>query len=69
MKKLLPMCLLISFNSYADMTECLKMTDKSDKNYCLAIAAGSSTFCEKVEGYERRMDCIRKVVAKQRRER
>ncbi len=63
------MCLLISSNAYADMTECLKMTDKNDKNYCLAIAAGSSTFCEKVEGYERRMDCMRKVIAKQRKER
>ena len=69
MNKVLAMCLLISFNSYADMTECLKMSNKNDKNYCLAIAAGSSTFCEKVEGYERRMDCVRKVVAKQRRER
>ena len=48
------------------MSECLKKTNKNEKNYCMAIYSGSGTYCDKITGYETRMDCMRKVITKQR---
>ena len=58
--------MVLSSSAYADMTECLRKTDKNEKNYCMAIYSGSGTYCDKITGYETRMDCMRKVIAKQR---
>jgi hypothetical protein len=48
------------------MNDCAKMTNQDDKNYCMATYSGSSTFCEKLKSFERRSQCMRMVVAKQR---
>jgi hypothetical protein len=57
---------LMSLNASADMTECMRMQDKNDKNYCMATHSGSATYCDKIASFERRQDCMRKVIAKQR---
>jgi hypothetical protein len=58
--------LLLTTSAYADMSECSKTTIQDDKNYCMAKYAGSATFCDKIKGYERRTQCMRMVITKQR---
>jgi hypothetical protein len=57
---------LLTTSAYADMSECSKTNVQDDKNYCMAKYAGSATFCDKIKGYERRTQCMRMVIAKQR---
>ena len=54
--------------AHADMNECARMTNADKKNICMAKYSGSSTFCERVQNFEDRTQCIRMVVAKQRKE-
>jgi hypothetical protein len=62
--------LLISMNmAHAEMSDCMKMTNQNDKNYCMATYSGSATYCDKIVGYERQRDCMRKVIEKQRSKR
>ena len=49
------------------MNDCAKMTSQDDKNYCMATYSGSSTFCEKLKSFERKTQCMRMVVAFQRK--
>ena len=60
--------LLISSSAHAagDINDCNKLAKKDDKNYCFAVYSGSGTYCDKITGYERRRDCMRKVIEKQR---
>ena len=58
--------LLLPIVTISDMNDCAKMTNQDDKNYCMATYSGSSTFCEKLKSFERRSQCMRMVVAKQR---
>lgn len=60
------MIMLLMSSAYADMSECSKTNVQDDKNYCMAKYAGSATFCDKIKGYERRTQCMRMVIAKQR---
>ena len=48
------------------MNDCVKMPSQDDKNYCMATYSGSASFCDKIKGYERRTQCMRMVIAKQR---
>ena len=58
--------LLFTVNAYAEgMNDCMKMTG-NDKLYCLAKYSGSATFCDKMIGYEKRSECYRMVIRKQR---
>ena len=66
MKKLILLLLFLTPSAYADMNDCVRLTNQDDKNYCMATYSGSSTFCEKLKSFERRAQCIRMVVAKQR---
>jgi thioredoxin-related protein len=56
----------VSVSVNSDMNQCSKTTNQDDKNYCLATYSGSSMFCEKLKSFERRTQCMRMVVAKQR---
>jgi hypothetical protein len=58
--------LFLCTSAHADMNDCAKSTDISEKNYCMATYSGSASFCDKVKGYERRAQCMRMVVIKQR---
>ena len=55
-----------SAGAQAEMGDCLKIKNKDDKNYCMATYSGSGTYCDKIASFERRQDCMRKVIAKQR---
>ena len=57
---------LVSLTALADMTECMRIQNNNDKNYCMATYSGSATYCDKIASFERRQDCMRKVIAKQR---
>jgi hypothetical protein len=63
------MLLMSSAVVHADMSECSKTNIQDDKNYCMAKYAGSATFCDKIKSYERRTQCIRLVIEKQRQSR
>lgn len=52
--------------AHADMNECVNITDQNKKNYCMASYSGSAGFCDKINSYEYRTQCMRMVVAKQR---
>lgn len=67
MKNIILLLLLISTNAYSDMNDCAKITNLDDKNYCMATYSGSSTFCEKLKSFERKTQCMRMVVAFQRK--
>ena len=58
--------ILMSTKAYSDMNDCMKLNDQNDKNYCMAEYSGSGSFCDKIKGYERRTQCMRMVIAKQR---
>ena len=61
------LCLaLLNFGAQAEMSDCMKIKNKDDKNYCMAAHSGSGTYCDKIASFERRQDCMRKVIAKQR---
>ena len=60
---------LVQGTALADMSECLKMSNKDDKNFCMATYSGSGTYCDKIRMYERRMTCMQRVIAKQRNDR
>ena len=62
---ILSLILIPSF-TLGDMNDCSKINIQDDKNYCLASYAGSATFCDKIKSYERRTQCMRMVIAKQR---
>lgn len=57
---------LFSISAYADMNDCVKLTDQNEKNYCMASYSGSAAFCDKIKSYERRTQCVRMVIEKQR---
>lgn len=58
--------LFLSFSVGSDMNDCAKLDNQNDKNYCLATYSGSGTFCDKIKNFERRTQCYRMVIAKQR---
>lgn len=51
------------------MDKCLMMKDANEKNFCMAKYSGSAAFCDKIIGYEKRQDCQRMVIRKQRESR
>ena len=53
--------------AHADLSECMNIADQNKKNYCMATYSGSSTFCEKIQNFGDRTQCMRMVVAAQRR--
>lgn len=53
----------------ADMSQCLMIKDENKKNLCMANYSGSTAFCDKIVGYEKRMECQSMVVKKQRESR
>jgi hypothetical protein len=66
MKLIILMIMVITPALAEQMSDCLKIQNQNDKNYCMAIYSGSATYCDKVIGYEKRRECMRKVIAKQR---
>jgi hypothetical protein len=52
--------------AHADMSECINIADQNKKNYCMASYSGSAAFCDKINSYEYRTQCMRMVVVKQR---
>jgi len=65
MRKLI-LLFLLSTSAHADMNDCQKMPNQDEKNYCMASYSGSALFCDRIKGYERRTQCTRIVVQKQR---
>ncbi len=55
--------------AWADMSQCLMIKDENKKNMCMASYSGSAAFCDKIIGYETRMQCQSMVVKKQRESR
>lgn len=51
----------------ADMDKCNQEKDYTVKNMCLAIAAGSVTYCEKLMRADDKMSCTLKVRDLQRK--
>lgn len=58
--------LFIPIFTLSDMSECAKLSVQDEKNYCMAKYAGSATFCDKIKSFEKRSQCMRMVIAKQR---
>jgi hypothetical protein len=54
---------------WADMSQCQMIKDNNKKNLCMAEYSGSAAFCDKIVGYETRMQCQSMVVKKQRQHR
>ena len=52
--------------AHADMNDCVRESSLDKKNYCMASYSGSAAFCDKINSYEYRTQCMRMVVAKQR---
>jgi hypothetical protein len=52
--------------THADMSECVNIVDQNKKNYCMASYSGSAAFCDKIQSYESRTQCMRMVIARQR---
>ena len=59
--------ILLPVVAQADMSECMNIADQNKKNYCMASYSGSAAFCDKITSYEYRTQCMRMVVAKQRK--
>ena len=53
--------------AHADMNDCVREPNPDKKNYCMASYSGSSTFCEKIQNFGDRTQCMRMVVDAQRR--
>ena len=51
------------------MDACMMMKNPNEKNYCMAKYSGSAAFCDKIVSYEKRYDCMRMVIRKQRESR
>ena len=51
------------------MDACMMMKNQNDKNFCMAKYSGSAAFCDKITTYEKRYDCMRMVIRKQRENR
>lgn len=51
------------------MDACMMMKNQNEKNYCMAKYSGSAAFCDKIASYEKRYDCMRMVIRKQRESR
>jgi len=51
------------------MDACMMMKNPNEKNYCMAKYSGSAAFCDKIVSYEKRYDCMRMVIRKQRENR
>ena len=61
--------LLFTVNAYAEgMNDCMRHKN-NERYYCLAKYSGSATFCDKITGYEKRVECYRMVIRKQRESR
>jgi hypothetical protein len=64
--------LLLLFPLFAQaegMDQCMMMKNQNEKNYCMAKYSGSAAFCDKITAYEKRYDCVRMVIRKQRESR
>ena len=55
--------------AWADMNDCIMIRDENKKLMCMASYSGSAAFCDKIIGYEKRMECQSMVVKKQRESR
>jgi len=58
--------ILLPVVAHADMSECMNIANQNKKNYCMASYSGSAAFCDKINSYEYRTQCMRMVIAKQR---
>jgi hypothetical protein len=62
--------ILFSLMTQAEgMDACMMMKNQNDKNFCMAKYSGSAAFCDRITIYERRYDCMRMVIRKQRENR
>ena len=64
--------LLLLFPLFAQaegMDQCTMMKNQNEKNYCMAKYSGSAAFCDRITTYEKRYDCVRMVIRKQRESR
>lgn len=52
-----------------DLDSCQKLVDKNEKNLCMANYSGSALFCDRITSYEKRQECMRVVIRKQRENR
>jgi hypothetical protein len=52
--------------TWADMSECSKLSDPDKKNYCLGTYSASGTYCDKIKNGELRRDCLFKAIRVQR---
>lgn len=63
--------LLFPLFAYAaeGMDECMMKKNQNDKNFCMAKYSGSGAFCDKITVFDKRYDCMRMVIRKQRENR
>jgi hypothetical protein len=52
--------------AHADMSQCNMKKLPDDRWECMAHYSGSATFCDRIQNWERRNHCVRKVIRKQR---
>ena len=57
------------FAQAGGMDQCMMMKNQNEKNYCMAKYSGSAAFCDRITTYEKRYDCVRMVIRKQRESR
>ena len=53
----------------ADISECNMKKTEDDRAECMAGYSGSAAFCDKIKNWERRSNCVRLVIRKQRQHR
>ena len=67
--KLLLLALFPLLAQAEGMDTCMTMKNQNEKNFCMAKYSGSAAFCDKITTYEKRYDCMRMVIRKQRENR
>ena len=55
--------------AHSDINECNMKKTEDDRLECMAAYSGSAAFCDKISNWERRQNCVRGVIRKQRQHR
>ena len=67
--KLLLLALFPLLAQAEGMDDCMMIKNQNEKNFCMAKYSGSAAFWDKITTYEKRYDCMRMVIRKQRENR
>jgi hypothetical protein len=64
--KFLLLALFPLFVHAKGLDSCLRIVNQNEKNLCMAAYSGSALFCDRITSYEKRQECMRVVIRKQR---